>query len=187
MCGIVGFSFNPAQSKGGYLSDIAPSNLSGEEQFANLHLALIDLNHRGPDDSGVFRNAESGIGLGHCRLSILDTSSLAHQPMASDDGEVILVFNGEIYNFRELRDTLKASGHHFRSDSDTEVLLQLYLRDGEAMLSSLNGIFAFAIWDGRQKRMLVARDALGVKPLYYAETTKGLAFASEIKALMYPT
>jgi asparagine synthase (glutamine-hydrolysing) len=103
--------------------------------------------------------------------------------MASDDGQVVLVFNGEIYNFRELRAGLESTGCLFRSNSDTEVLLQLYMRDGEAMLSSLNGIFAFAIWDGRQKRMLLARDALGVKPLYYSECGGRFAFASEIRAL----
>jgi asparagine synthase (glutamine-hydrolysing) len=108
---------------------------------------------------------------------------MAHQPMASDDGQVVLVFNGEIYNFRELRAGLESTGCQFRSNSDTEVLLQLYMRDGEAMLTSLNGIFAFAIWDGRQKRMLLARDALGVKPLYYGECGGLFAFSSEIRAL----
>jgi asparagine synthase (glutamine-hydrolysing) len=140
--------------------------------------------HRGPDDSGEFICADAGIGLGHVRLSILDLSPLGHQPMASIDGSVVLVFNGEIYNFRELRAELEARGHRFRGHSDTEVLLQLYLVYGDGMLPRLNGIFAFALWDSRNRSMFVARDALGVKPLYYAETAQGFAFASEIKALL---
>jgi asparagine synthase (glutamine-hydrolysing) len=141
--------------------------------------------YRGPDDSGQFIDAAAGIGLGHVRLSILDLSPLGHQPMTIDDGSVTLVFNGEIYNFRELRTELEAQGHHFRGNSDTEVLLQLYLVHGEAMLTRLNGIFAFALWDNRRQSLFAARDALGVKPFYYAETAQGFAFASEIKALLH--
>lgn len=183
MCGIVGVSCHPARSNTDRLSGIGTGEFPEGHPFAGLAAALLALAHRGPDDSGILTQPESGIGLGHRRLSILDPSPMAHQPMASDDGQVVLVFNGEIYNFRELRDGLEASGCHFRSDSDTEVLLQLYLRDGEAMLASLNGIFAFAIWDGRQKRMLLARDALGVKPLYYSECDGQFVFSSEIRAL----
>ncbi len=104
--------------------------------------------------------------------------------MVSDDGAVVLVLNGEIYNFLELRTELEVGGHRFRGHSDTEVLLQLYLAQGEAMLERLNGIFAFALWDKRDRSLVVARDALGVKPFYYAETSSGFAFASEIKALL---
>lgn len=140
--------------------------------------------HRGPDDSGEFVASGAGIGLGHVRLSILDLSPLGHQPMASQDGAVVVVFNGEIYNFRELRADLEAKGYRFRGQSDTEVLLQLYRADGEAMLARLNGIFAFALWDQRNQSLFLARDALGVKPLYYAAVANGFAFASEIKALL---
>lgn len=164
MCGIVGLS-------GGNLDRLAAAN--------DL------LAHRGPDDSGVFTDPAAGIGLGHRRLSILDLSPLGHQPMHSADGAVVLVFNGEIYNYRELRADLEAQGVSFRGHSDTEVLLNLYLAEGEAMLSRLNGIFAFALWDGRQQALLIARDALGVKPLYYAALQGRFAFASEIKALLH--
>jgi asparagine synthase (glutamine-hydrolysing) len=165
MCGILGFS--------------------GSFDTAALHAGLRSIAHRGPDDSGQFIDPASGIGLGHVRLSILDLSSHGHQPMTSPDGTVVIVFNGEIYNFRELRAELEANGHRFRSQSDTEVLLHLYLAEGDAMLPRLNGIFAFALWDGRNKSLLLARDGLGVKPLYYAATDRGVAFSSEIKSLVH--
>ena len=162
---------------------------------SNLHVGALvaaakTLNHRGPDDSGVFEDADSGIGLAHARLSILDLSPLGHQPMLSEDGRVVLVFNGEIYNFRELRAELEAAGHVFRSGTDTEVLMRMYLAcrsvggDLAATLRRLNGIFAFALWDADCGALLLARDALGVKPLYYCIEAGRFAFASEIKALM---
>lgn len=137
--------------------------------------------HRGPDDCGQF--VEPGIGLAHLRLSIQDLSPLGHQPMLSDDDNLVLIFNGEIYNFPELRAELIGKGHHFRGHSDTEVLLKLYQLHGEAVLPRLNGIFAFAVWDRTTNSLFIARDALGVKPVYYLETGEGFAFASEIKAL----
>lgn len=148
-----------------------------------MQVSLLALSHRGPDDSGLHVDKTVGIGLGHARLSILDLSPLGHQPMLSGDGQVVLVFNGEIYNFHELRKDLESKGYVFRGHSDTEVLLNLYLDQGEGMLPRLNGIFAFAVWDERKGVLLVARDGLGVKPLYYGETPQGFAFASEIKAL----
>lgn len=163
MCGLAGFS--------GRFSD------------RSLREAGDEIAHRGPDDAGTYRN-DLGIGLAFRRLAIIDLSPLGAQPMASGDGAAVIVFNGEIYNFRELRDDLVSRGASFRSHSDTEVLLQLYLAEGEQMLTRLNGIFAFAIWDARDRSLLVARDALGVKPLYYASTNRGFAFASEIKALV---
>ena len=142
------------------------------------------LQHRGPDDHGVFIDIPSKIGLGHTRLSILDISSNGHQPMLSKDGKVVLVFNGEIYNFRELRDNLEKNHCKFDSGSDSEVLLNLYLQEGKDFLSQLNGIFAFAIWDSRSDFLFIARDGLGVKPLYYSTSNNSFSFSSEIKALM---
>ena len=164
MCGIVGFS-----------GAFAPENLAR----ANDAQA-----HRGPDDDGQFVDAAARVGLGHRRLSILDLSPTGHQPMLAGDGSVVLVLNGEIYNYRELRAGLEAGGYRFRGTSDTEVLLALYLRDGAAMLPRLNGMFALALWDRREGALLIARDALGVKPLYYSESNAGVAFASELKALL---
>jgi asparagine synthase (glutamine-hydrolysing) len=149
-----------------------------------LNVALEKISHRGPDDADVFFTRDNRVGLGHTRLSILDLSQYGHQPMLSDDGTVALVFNGEIYNFRELREELETAGHQFRGHSDTEVLLRLYLFEGESVLSRLNGIFAFALWDSRSQALLVARDGLGVKPLYYTASDEQFAFASEIKALV---
>lgn len=142
------------------------------------------LAHRGPDDSGIWRDAEAKAGLAHRRLAVIDLSAAAAQPMVSDCGRYVLVHNGEIYNFRELRQELEALGERFKSDSDTEVLLKLLRRDGEAALSRLIGMFAFAFWDTRERSLLIARDRLGIKPLVYAPINGGqLAFASEIHAL----
>ncbi len=165
MCGVVGYS--------------------GPFEPRALVLATDSLAHRGPDDVGLFYDEAAGVGLGHRRLSILDLSPLGHQPMATADAELVLVFNGEIYNFRELRLELEAQGTVFSGHSDTEVLLNLYLAQGAAMLSRLNGIFALALWDRRDGSLFLARDALGVKPLYYAVREGCFAFASEIKALVH--
>ena len=163
MCGIVGIF-------GGDLNSLNSAN------------SLIS--HRGPDDDGIYINRTLNIGLGHRRLSILDTSSFGHQPMFSDDGKLVLVFNGEIYNYKELRSDLKRKGFVFQGKSDTEVLLKLYLSEGKKMLSKLNGIFTFAILDINSESLFLARDSLGVKPLYYSTEDNAFAFASEIKALL---
>ena len=164
MCGIIGYS--------------------GRFDHGALLCGMQSLAHRGPDDSGSFFDDAAAVGLAHTRLSIIDLSPLGHQPMSVLDGAVQLVFNGEIYNYRELRKELEAKGHVFRGHSDTEVILHLYLEEGEQMLSRLNGIFTVAFFDRRNCSMLIARDALGVKPLYYTTNSCGLAFASEIKALL---
>ena len=163
MCGIVGF-------------------------FGEITERLSDGNciqkHRGPDNSALFFDHEYNVGLGHTRLSIIDTSSEAHQPMVSENGQVVLVFNGEIYNFKEIRTELNKKGYRFKTESDTEVLLKLYLEYSEDMFSYLNGVFAFVFWDKKKKSAFLARDGLGVKPIYYTEFNSGFAFASEIKALL---
>ncbi len=142
----------------------------------------LALEHRGPDAEGL-SNFSSCV-LGHRRLSILDLSDAANQPMLSPDGMTALVFNGEIYNFQELRGELKTLGYAFRTSSDTEVLLALYLEVGEAMLENLNGMFSLAIWDERQQRLLLARDRLGKKPLYYHWRGNRISFSSELYSLV---
>ncbi|NCC05061.1 MAG: asparagine synthase (glutamine-hydrolyzing) [Proteobacteria bacterium] len=167
MCGILGYS-----------------GLCGQ---AILEDGLRVLAHRGPDDSGIFVDEPANVGLAHRRLSILDLSSTGHQPMFSSNGQVVLVFNGEIYNFRELRLELEGKGYIFRGNSDTEVLLNLYCSEGEAMLPRLNGIFSFALYDRQRSDLWLARDALGVKPLYWCADERGFMFSSEIKAMLDQT
>lgn len=140
--------------------------------------------HRGPDDAGVWWSSDGRVGLGFRRLAIIDLSPAGHQPMESAEGDVCIVFNGEIYNFSDLRDELAAKGHCFRSHSDTEVILAAYREWGTDCLSRLNGMFAFAIYDGRRRRLFLARDRAGEKPLFYALSAGALRFASELKALM---
>jgi len=164
MCGIAGYS-----------GEFAPDLLN-----AMSHVIV----HRGPDDSGAWHNRADGIGLAQRRLTIIDLSVRGRQPMWDVTHSVVIVFNGEIYNYRELREELVAAGYEFRSTSDTEVLLNLYLQRGHEMLSRLNGIFAFALWDSRARSLFVARDGLGVKPLYYSETDKGFLFGSELKSIL---
>jgi asparagine synthase (glutamine-hydrolysing) len=142
------------------------------------------LAHRGPDDHGTWFDLEHRVGFAHRRLSIIDLSPRGHQPMWDVTKRVVTVYNGELYNYRELREELVADGFRFSSDCDTEVLLNLYLRDGDKLFHRLNGIYAFALWDTRTNRLLLARDGIGVKPLYYAQTERGLLFASELKALL---
>jgi len=140
--------------------------------------------HRGPDGSGIYEDPTAGIGLGHARLAILDLSDNASQPMVSADGRYVLVFNGEIYNYRELRRGIGGPVNRRRSSGDTDVLLEGLAKYGSEFIHRLNGMFAFALWDSRQQQLLLARDHLGIKPLYYAQPTPGtLLFASEIKAL----
>jgi asparagine synthase (glutamine-hydrolysing) len=138
---------------------------------------------RGPDAEGAWIAENRRVGLGHRRLSIIDLSNAGAQPMASSDGRLVITFNGEIYNFRELRRNLEAKGHRFRSQSDTEVLLHLYSAKGPDMVHDLRGMFAFAIWDRTQSILFLARDPYGIKPLYYADDGWTFRFASQVKAL----
>jgi asparagine synthase (glutamine-hydrolysing) len=144
------------------------------------------LKHRGPDDEGemILDSSELSVGLGHKRLSIIDLSPAGKQPMANEDETIWITFNGEIYNFREIRKELEGKGHKFRSHSDTEVIVHLYEELGTKCLERLNGMFAFALWDGKQKSLFLARDRTGKKPLHYCVHRGHFLFASEIKALL---
>ena len=166
MCGIVGYFGRPDAS-------IAPRAL-----LSRMIDAIV---HRGPDQQGIFTS--DGIGLGHARLSILDLSA-GRQPMASADGNIVVSFNGEIFNYVELRDELIARGHRFATQCDTEVILHLYQEMGPDCVTRFNGDFAFALWDGPRRRLMLARDRMGVRPLFYASHKNTLYFASEIKALL---
>jgi asparagine synthase (glutamine-hydrolysing) len=146
-----------------------------------LDAMLGQLVHRGPDDQGV--HLKGPVGLGHRRLSIIDLSQ-GHQPISNEDESVWIVLNGEIYNYRGLREELIARGHRFRTHSDTEVIVHLWEEEGPACVERLRGMFAFALWDDRRQQLFAARDHLGQKPFFYTETRNGLAFASEIKALL---
>ncbi len=139
--------------------------------------------HRGPDDSGQWVSPDLRAGLGHQRLSIVDLST-GHQPMSNEDGNVWLVFNGEIYNHADLRSDLEARGHRYKTRSDSESILHAYEEFGSACLDRLRGEFAFAIWDGGRKRLLAARDRMGVKPFYFASRPGLFVFGSEIKSLL---
>ena len=171
MCGICGILTRP-RSRGG-----VPVSKSKLESLRDAQ------RHRGPDDAGTWIADDGSIGLGHRRLSIIDLTSAGHQPMATSDGELLVVFNGEIYNFKDLRAELEDAGHVFRTSSDTEVLLHGYRQWGLSLLERLGGMFAFALHDRRSKTTLLARDPLGIKPLYYAEIDDSLVFSSEIQAL----
>ena len=168
MCGITGFV----------------SNRRFEDFSRSLPDATASLAHRGPDDSGIFLDASAGVGLGHRRLSILDVSPSGHQPMGGDNGKVQIVYNGEVYNFAVLRKELELAGHCFVGHSDTEVVLKAYLEWGIACLNRFSGMFALGIWDGRSRELFLARDRMGIKPLYYYFFDESLIFASELKAIL---
>ena len=163
MCGIAGY----------YLRD-------GKAELPLVQAMCDQIRHRGPDDEGY--HVEGGCALGMRRLSIIDLST-GHQPITNEDGSVWVVFNGEIYNYQQLRHELIARGHHFVTNSDTETLVHLYEQEGPAGLERLRGMFAYAIWDARRRRLFLARDRFGKKPLYYAILPEGLYFASELKCL----
>jgi asparagine synthase (glutamine-hydrolysing) len=158
-------------------------NLDPRERVSEERLRRMrdSLRHRGPDGEGLF--VEGPVGLGHRRLSIVDLAT-GHQPMANEDKTLWIVYNGEIYNHTVLRRELEARGHRYRTRSDTETILHLYEEEGERCVERLQGMFAFALWDRARKRLFLARDRLGIKPLYVARTATELIFASEIKAIL---
>ena len=167
MCGIVGIASTQAIGNRNWLA-------VGRDAMA----------HRGPDDAGEFWSIDGRVGLAHRRLSIVDLSPSGHQPMQAADGRLSIVFNGEIYNHRELRRVLEGLGHQFRSSSDTEVVLAAYFQWGRGFLQHLNGMFALAIYDAQERALLLARDRAGEKPLFYRAVAGEIRFASELKALL---
>ncbi|MBA2671641.1 MAG: asparagine synthase (glutamine-hydrolyzing) [Gemmatimonadetes bacterium] len=168
MCGIAGFI----------------GRAPGREGGAELREMCDAIVHRGPDEAGYLTRPESGLALGMRRLSIIDLAG-GSQPIGNEDGSVQVVFNGEIYNYRELRAGLEKRGHRFSTHTDTEVLVHLYEERGDALVDELRGMFAFALWDESRERLLIARDRLGIKPLYYWNSPDGaLAFGSELKSLL---
>ena len=140
--------------------------------------------HRGPDDRGTWTSSDGRVGLANRRLAIIDLSPAGHQPMTNEDGTVWIAYNGEVYNFEVLRRDLLSKGHQFRSRSDTETLVHLYEEYGDEMVQRLRGMFAFAIWDEKRRRMFIARDRVGIKPLYYTQSDGAFLFSSEIRALV---
>jgi asparagine synthase (glutamine-hydrolysing) len=162
------------------------ARLDGQPVAANVVARMTDtIRHRGPDGEGVW--TDGPVGLGHRRLAIIDLTPTGHQPMSNEAGDVLIVYNGEMYNYQNLRVELEAAGHRFYSRSDTETVLHAYEQWDLGCLDRFNGMFAFAIWDGRTRRLVLARDRFGVKPLYYYCDGAALVFASEIKALLaYP-
>ncbi|HYV03126.1 MAG TPA: asparagine synthase (glutamine-hydrolyzing) [Blastocatellia bacterium] len=170
MCGLVAFcAYN----------HVAPGIDRAELRVIRDHMAS-----RGPDGIGEWFSPDGRVGLGHRRLSIIDLSAAASQPIANEDGSIHVVFNGEIYNYRELTKELIDKGHRFRSNSDSEVLVHLYEERGDAMVGELRGMFAFALWDANRNEMLLARDPYGIKPLYYADDGWTVRVASQVKSLV---
>ena len=165
MCGIAGIVKCP--------------NAAVEKPLLQRMIGMV--NHRGPDAAGF--HLSGSVGLAHARLSIIDVGG-GHQPMHNEDKTVWITFNGEIFNYVELREDLIKKGHRFQTQSDTEVIVHLYEEKGEECVHDLNGQWAFAIWDSRHERLFLSRDRLGVRPLFYAQTPEGFVFGSEIKSLL---
>ena len=166
MCGIVGIA---------YTDSARPP----DSELVRAMASLIE--HRGPDEDGFLERP--GVGLGMRRLSIIDVGG-GHQPVFSEDGSVAVVYNGEIYNYKQLKAELEQHGHHFRTHSDTEVLVHGYEEYGASIVSKLHGMFALALWDAKSAQLLLARDRLGKKPLHYCVLQDSIVFGSEIKSLL---
>ena len=171
MCGIAGF----------VESSTSGAPFTADESRALVHRMCDAIRHRGPDDEGTW--LADGVALGMRRLSIIDLSP-GHQPIHNEDRSVWIVFNGEIYNFPELRRELEATGHRFYTATDTEAIVHAYEQWGAAAIARLRGMFGLAIWDQRSRTLLVARDRVGIKPIYYAELNGRLYFGSEMKSLL---
>ena len=169
MCGICG------------ILSISPGFDASEPTVVAMRDTMV---HRGPDDAGADSWGDGRVAFGHRRLSIVDLSPAGHNPMPNEDQTVWITFNGEIYNHRALRSELEAKGHRYRSNTDTETIIHLYEEEGPRCVERLQGMFAIAIWDERRQELFLARDRLGIKPLYYTQPPGGFAFASEIKALL---
>jgi len=161
MCGIAGFV--------------------GLDDEVLLHRMIQVIHHRGPDDMGFY--TDTGVGLANARLSIIDIQG-GHQPIGNENGTVHVTYNGEIYNYRQLREELQRLGHKFRTQSDTEVIVHGYEQYGEKFVTKLNGMFAIALWDASRRRLVLARDRMGIKPLYYTVKSETLLFGSELKAIL---
>ena len=170
MCGITGILQTPRASRSADLAAIGPMTAR--------------LRHRGPDADGFWSDRDAGVAFGHRRLSIIDLSDAGRQPMLSSDGRFVITFNGEIYNYKPLRQELEGAGKRFTGNSDTEVLLALIEKWGlEKALQRCNGMFAIGLWDRRNRTLHLARDRMGKKPLYVARTSNAVVFASELKAI----
>jgi asparagine synthase (glutamine-hydrolysing) len=172
MCGIAGFADSVARES-------SPGRAQAD--FNLVHAMCDVIRHRGPDDEGI--HVEAGVGLGMRRLSIIDLST-GHQPIHNEDRSVWLVFNGEIYNYRELREELEAEGHRFYTSSDTETIVHAYERWGDGAFRRLRGMFGIALWDSRERTLWLARDRAGIKPIHYVEHAGRLYFGSEVKSLI---
>lgn len=183
----MGKSPDPKRSRndwqGGLMCGIA-GIIGGEMPAGGLERMREAMAHRGPDGSGIYIDENGAAGVAHTRLAILDLSERAAQPMKSADGRYAIVFNGEIYNYRELRNHLEKAGEPFQTGGDTELLLRMYMRQGAAGIERLRGMFAFAIWDSVEKSAVLARDVFGIKPLYWAQSSGSLIFASEVRAML---
>src|SRR5579859_3297766 len=170
MCGIAGVF--------AYRDSAAPAD---PEELLRIRDRMYS---RGPDGAGLWISEDRRVGLAHRRLAIIDLSEAGAQPMSTPDGKLHIVFNGEIYNYRNLRRELEAKGYRFQSKSDTEVLLHLYADRGPEMMHALRGMYAFGIWDAREQSLFLARDPFGIKPLYYADDGHTIRFASQVKPLL---